>query len=115
MRRRRNVTGLKWLAVNGTRITPVITRGYATIDREWQSGDKIELELPMLVQRIRADTKVAADRDRVALRYGPLIYAIESVDQNVDSVLGNDASLSTAWKPELLGGVQIIKGSVHRR
>jgi len=102
--------GLNWLAVNGTRIAPAIEKGYATIDREWQTGDKIELELPMLVQRIEADAKVTANRDRVALRCGPLIYCIESVDQDVEAVLGDNAALSTEWKPDLLDGVSIIKG-----
>ena len=35
----------------------------------------------MEVQRIKADTHIAADRGLVALRYGPLIYNIERADQ----------------------------------
>jgi hypothetical protein len=46
----------------------------------------------------------------VALRYGPLIYNLESVDQSLDSVLSPTAPLSTEWKPDLLGGVVVIKG-----
>ena len=37
-------------------------------------------ELPMQVQRVTADPKIAADSGRVALRYGPLIYNVERAD-----------------------------------
>jgi uncharacterized protein len=104
------VEGLTSLAVNGKSIKPTIEKGYAILRREWKAGDRVELELPMRVQRIKADAHIAATRGRVALRYGPLIYNIESVDQNVDSVLSPTAPLSTEWRADLLGGVMVIKG-----
>ncbi len=64
--------GLKSLAVNGSRETVKFQNGYAVIARKWKSGDRIELELPLGPQRVKADERVAADRGRVALRYGPL-------------------------------------------
>jgi DUF1680 family protein len=105
--------GLVSLAVNGSPVaSPKIENGYAVIDRTWKAGDKIEFELPMKVQRVKASEKIAADRGRVALRYGPLVYNIESVDQNVDTaVLPPTSSLTTEWKPELLSGVVVIKGT----
>src|SRR5258707_14260825 len=76
------VSGLKALAVNGKAITPQIENGYAVITREWKAGDKIELELPLVPQRLTADDRIAADQGRVALRYGPLIYNVERADQS---------------------------------
>ena len=102
--------GITSLAVNGSPVTPVVDKGYAVLDRLWQPGDKIELELPLPVQRIKADRRVAADVGRVALRRGPLIN-IQSADQNVDLVLGSDAALSADWKPDLLHGVTVIQGT----
>jgi hypothetical protein len=103
--------GIVSIAVNGSPITPAIEKGYATISRTWKAGDKIDLVLPMKVQRVKASDKVRADAGRVALRYGPLIYNIESVDQDVDLVLGPGSVLSVEWKPDLLGGVTVIKGA----
>jgi hypothetical protein len=103
--------GLVSLAVNGMPVTPRIERGYAVLERSWKAGDRIELELPMPVQRVRADPKVAADRGRVALRRGPLLYNIESVDQNVELALKPNAALSSEWRPDLLGGVVVIRGT----
>lgn len=102
------VEGLKSLSVNGSNETVKLDNGYAVIEREWKAGDRIALELPLVPQRVKADGRVAADRGRVALRYGPLVYCIESADQNVDQVLRPDAPLTTEWKPDLLGGVVVI-------
>jgi DUF1680 family protein len=105
------VSGLQSLSVNGSRVTPKIEKGYAVITRDWKAGDKIDLELPMKVQRITADRKVAADRGLVALRYGPLIYNVENADQpNITLALGA-APLTTEWRGDLLDGVTVIKGA----
>jgi uncharacterized protein len=104
--------GITSISVNGTAITPTIENGYAVLSRIWSPGDRIDLVLPMQVQRIHADDRVAADRGRVALRYGPLIYNIEAVDQpNLDLPLKPDAPLTAQWQPDLLGGVIAIKGA----
>ena len=104
------VSGLKRLAVNGRLITPHIEKGYAVITRRWKSGDRIELELPMEPQRIKADPRVKADVNQVALQYGPLIYNIETADQqNLDQPLSNEP-LKAVWRPDLLGGVMVLSG-----
>jgi uncharacterized protein len=105
------VSGITSLAVNGEKITPTIDKGYAVITRDWKAGDKIDLVLPMKVQRITADEKVVANAGRVALRYGPLIYNIESVDQNINLILKPTSALTSQWKSDLLGGVVTINGA----
>ena len=105
------VNGVNSISVNGETIAPTIDRGYAAITRSWKAGDKIDLVLPMEVQRVTASTKVAATVGRVALRYGPLIYNIEGVDQNLDQALSPSSALTTQWQGDLLGGVMLIKGT----
>jgi DUF1680 family protein len=103
--------GIMSFAVNGSRVRPAIANGYASITRTWKAGDRIDLELPMRIQRVRADEKIAANRGRVALRYGPLVYNIEQVDQPIGGVLERSAPLKAAWRPDLLGGVLAITGT----
>jgi uncharacterized protein len=103
-------SGITSLSVNGRTVNPAIERGYAVIARTWTKGDKIELVFPMKVQRIRTNEKVGALRGRVALRYGPLVYNIEKVDQDINKVLAADAPLTTEWRGDLLGGVLVIRG-----
>lgn len=106
-----SVNGITAFSVNGKKVNPDIKNGYAMISRQWKAGDKIELVLPMKPMRIKADERIEDNRGRVALRYGPLIYSIESVDQDINKVLGPDAALTTEWKPDLLNGVMVIKGT----
>jgi DUF1680 family protein len=104
------VSGLKSFAVNGQVVKPRIEKGYAIITREWKAGDRIEVEFPMEVQRIKADTRIKDDVGRVALRYGALVYNVEKADQpDIDKPLGPDP-LRTEWRPDLLGGVMTIIG-----
>ena len=104
------IDGVKRFAVDGETVKPRIYKGYAVVTREWKTGDRIELELPMEPQRVTADRRIKADADSVALKYGPLVYNVEKEDnQNIDRKIG-DAPLSSEWRPELLGGVVVIKG-----
>jgi len=82
--------------------------GYVSFCRTWQPGDRIELRLPMDIQRMYADERVQADQGRVALQRGPLVYNIEDVDHDWQSrsvVLRPDMPLDAAWRDDLLGGV----------
>jgi hypothetical protein len=104
------VNGLVSLSVNGKPVTPVIEKGYAVVTRDWKAGDKIELELPLKVQLLKPADEIAALRGKVAFRYGPLVYNIERVDQDITKPLAADPKLSAEWRGDLLGGVTVIKG-----
>jgi DUF1680 family protein len=104
------VQGLTSLRVNDKHVAPNVARGYAVITREWKRGDRVELELPMRPQRVIADERIKADLGHVALMYGPLVYNVETADQPAIAQGLSDAPLETEWRPDLLGGVMILKG-----
>jgi uncharacterized protein len=107
------VRGVKRFAVNGQEVKPAIQKGYAVVTRDWKRGDRIDLELPMEPQRVQADKRIQADGDLVALKYGPLIYNVETADNgNLERKLG-DGPLTPGWRPDLLGGVMVITGRWH--
>jgi DUF1680 family protein len=104
------VRGVKRFAVNGHELTPVMRKGYAVVTREWKPGDRIELDLPMEPQRVVADSRIKANRDLVAIKYGPLVYSVETEDNvNIGRKLA-DAPLRTEWRADLLDGVMVIVG-----
>ena len=105
------VSGLVSLAVNGQKMTPRMDKGYAVINRAWRAGDKIEVVLPMQVQRVTADPKIAADRGLEALRYGPLIYNVERADNAAITNAIGKGPLQAVWRPDLLHGVMAITGA----
>jgi DUF1680 family protein len=103
-------SGLISLSLNGQPVTPELKQGYAVMDREWKAGDVVSLELPLPVQTIQPSSKIAATVGRIALRRGPLVYNLESADQDLNSVLDPAAKLTTEWRGDLLGGVMVISG-----
>ncbi|MGZ4973898.1 MAG: glycoside hydrolase family 127 protein, partial [Limisphaerales bacterium] len=101
------------ILVNGKSTKANIESGYATIDRKWKSGDVVQLNLPMPVRHVKAIDKVAADRGRVAIQRGPVVYCFEG-DDNDDRartlILSSNDSLTPEYRPSLLGGVTILRG-----
>ncbi|MBQ2374378.1 MAG: glycoside hydrolase family 127 protein [Alistipes sp.] len=66
--------------VNGKRVRAEVVDGYMPVQRAWQAGDKVELELPMPVRYSVADERVKADINRVCVTRGPLVYCAEQPD-----------------------------------
>jgi DUF1680 family protein len=54
--------------------------GYLYLDREWITGDKLEITFDMPVRRIRANSAVRDDAGCVALMRGPIVYCFEGAD-----------------------------------
>jgi DUF1680 family protein len=102
------------LKVNGKRVKFQVETGYAKLDRKWQAGDVVELNLPMPIRRVVANEKVKADTGRVALQRGPVVFCAEWADHPDGQVRGlilPDAQpLTASFAPALLNGVEVIKG-----
>ncbi len=108
-----DLRGMFKLSVNGETVNAPVVEGYAVVRRTWKAGDKVELVLPMDVQRIRCDSRVAANRGKVALQRGPIVYNFEERDQHM---LIDDVGVlpSAVYKPMrvegLFGGYFALKG-----
>ena len=102
------------LKVNDEPVSVQLKNGYAEINRKWKNGDVISLQLPMLTRRIVAHDSVKADRGKVALQRGPIVYCTEWPDNKdghvLNLLLSDDAQLTSEFSEELLNGVQIVKG-----
>lgn len=68
------------LILNDKKVSAQIEKGFVTINRDWKKGDRIELKLPMPVRYNTAIHEVEADRDRVCITRGPLVYCAEAID-----------------------------------
>ena len=102
------------LRVNGKNMPIKLEKGYVALDRTWKRGDVIELNLPMPVRRVMANEQVAADRGRVAIQRGPIVYAAEWADNPNGKVrnlmLTSNAGLTASFQADLLNGVEVVKG-----
>ncbi len=105
------------ISLNGEAVTLIVERGYAVLEREWQPGDTVTLDLPMTVQRVYADLRVEVNRGRIALRRGPTVYCLEAADNGSDLdwlTLPREAELTAEFVPDLLGGVVVLRGMARR-
>ena len=94
-----------------------IRDGYVRLRRNWKSGDTIHLTLPMPARRIVAHAGVKEDEGRMAIQRGPLVYAVEGIDNGghaLDLVIPRDAALRSRFRPDLLNGVEVISGEGSR-
>ena len=73
----------KWkLSINGVQINAKTENGFVTIDRIWNVGDKVILDLPMTVRINKTINKVKENKNRVAITRGPLVYVAEGIDNS---------------------------------
>ncbi len=74
--------------VNGKESNVLTTRGeYAEVNRKWSAGDEITVILPMTAKLLESNPLVEENRNQVAVKRGPVVYCLESVDLPKDTKL----------------------------
>jgi DUF1680 family protein len=95
------------VGINGETIEVSVNDGYLVLERIWKE-DVISLEFPMPVRKAAADSRVIENQGKIALEYGPLVYAFEQADQRLDLDqlrIAPSESFDPKMENELLGGV----------
>src|SRR6185437_9356486 len=99
--------------------TAPVEDGWLRLDRVWRSGERAVLELDMEPRFTRADPRVDAVRNCVAIERGPLVYCLEQVDHpggGLDEiVIDTSRPLTAKHRPDLLGAVTTVLAGGHRR
>ena len=101
------------IGVNGKNFSFEIKNGYAVIPNTWKKGDQIEVNFPMEVKTIISHEKVMANRGKVAVQRGPILYCAEGVDNQghaIDLELVEEKELKASFQPDLLNGVTVLEG-----
>jgi len=107
------------LKVNGQAIRDDLQSGkYFELNRAWSSGDIIELNLPMPVQLIESTPLVEETRNQVAIKRGPIVYCLESVDlpegvKISEVVIPRNIRLKPRFEKELLAGIMVLEGKAE--
>ncbi|MEX0288849.1 MAG: glycoside hydrolase family 127 protein [Flavobacteriaceae bacterium] len=102
------------LTVNGLPISNVVNGRFAKISREWKAGDLISLKMPMETKFIEGHPRIEEVRNQVAIKRGPIVYALESPDlpegtDITDVYISSSKALKAVHKPDILGGVTTIE------
>ncbi len=102
--------------IGGRRTAAQIDRGWITVRRQWMSGDRVELTLPMPARRVFAQDGIKDNIGKAALQRGPIVYSLEGVDNGgrvVDAVIPLTAEFTTVFQGEMLGGVTVLKADLR--
>lgn len=108
------------LHVNGQPVQAVLKPNtYATVERQWSEGDRIELDLPMRIKLMEGHYKIEETRNQVAVTRGPLVYCLESIDLPRDAhvweiFLPRKVEFTHKFEKDLLGGVVVLDGEARR-
>lgn len=99
------------ISINGEDIVFEIKDGYAQLNRHWQSGDLIELNLPLPVTKIVSKPEVTGNIGRMAISRGPLVYCAEWVDNGgrVRNLLVDPDLQFEVEKIDIVDGVKVLK------
>ena len=102
------------IRINGKKVKALIVNGFALLEREWKSGDVVEISLPMEPRFIKARDEVMADSGRVAVGMGPVVYCLEEVDNGPVREVTVDPSVRPQFTFEkgLLENVGTLKFAV---
>ncbi len=97
--------------INGQPAESQLTNGYFTIARTWVKGDKVEIHFDMEPRTVKAHPLVEADRGKVAIERGPVVYCAEWPDNDFSvrsAILPQKPVFTVESKPELLYGLNMI-------
>ena len=87
---------------------------YWRFERNWKSGDTLRIAIPMRSFNLKSHPSLTSNRGQIALQRGPLIYCVEQAD-NANPLpeihLLTYIEMQAAWKPGLLGGVNVLRGA----
>lgn len=101
------------ITVNGEAVEKTVGKdGYLAINRRWKKGDRIEFHLDMQPRTVKANARVEADRGRLAIERGPIVYCAEWPDNEFDIMtllLNREPKFEEVRRNDLLYGITQLK------
>ena len=105
------------VSINGNLVRDLnLEKGYLVLERTWQAGDIIDLELGMEPMFVASNPRIDATRNCLAIQRGPIIYCLEDGDQEIngrllDVEIDKNHPLLPRWEGDLLDGVMVIEAA----
>ena len=103
------------VVLNGKEQSVKMLNGYIYLNRLWTKGDQVEVSFDMPVKRVQSHPKVEYNKGLLALERGPILYALEGIDQSddfvFDIVIPRKTEFEELFDANLLGGIVYLKGN----
>ena len=104
--------------VNGQQVPLTPQEGFVAVKRAWKRGDRISLSMDMPVTLVESNPLVEETRNQVAVKRGPLVYCMESSDQQMNIFdVAIPADMKWGIKATMIGNqpVVAITGQARRK
>ena len=98
--------------VNGEKVEGELQNGYFCINRQWKKGDVVRVHFDMEPRTVKANYKVEADRGRISVERGPIVYCAEWPDNDFDVlsvIMNREPKFEVVEQPDLLYGLNQLK------
>ena len=106
------------LQINDQSVRYKQENGYIILERTWRSGDEIMLDLSMQIQFYESSPQIWDTAGKVAMKRGPLVYCVESIDHDnslsgIEYAVGESAVIR--WGDRELSGIPLVEMNGYRR
>lgn len=98
--------------VNGNTVESEIENGYFIVSKRWKKGDVVDVHFDMEPRTVKAHSEVEADRGRIAIERGPLVYCAEWPDNDfsvLSIIMNQKPKFELIERPDLLEGLTQLK------
>jgi DUF1680 family protein len=100
------------IKINGKHVKYAVGKGYASLNRKWKKGDKVELNIPMPVRKVVANKNVKEDTGKVCFIRGPITYCAEQFDNTkevIQIIIPEKTDFEVIFRKDFLGGATVLK------
>lgn len=100
------------VSVNGIAVRAQLEKGYFSILRKWKKGDVVEIHFDMEARTVKSHQLVEANRGRVAVERGPLVYCAEWPDNQhaiFSTLLNTNPVFEAVHEADLLRGITTLR------
>jgi DUF1680 family protein len=94
--------------LNGSTVNYTLKDGYALINREWASGDRITVVFDMPVSLVETNPHVRDKSGKLAVTRGPVVYCLEEKDNGKELFklhAGKPSVFNVKYQKDLLEGL----------
>ncbi len=103
------------VSVNGEQLPLELDRGYLVIERQWETGDVVTMDIPVDINFIESNPAVVTNQGKLAIQRGPLVYAAEWPDTEdntvLDMIISENSELNPVFRADdFPGGVFMLDG-----
>ncbi len=95
--------------VNGNPIKSVVEKGYLKIKMIWEK-DIVTIEFPMKIKKVKSNSFVRENTDKVAITRGPVVYCAEACD-NPEFDVWNLTVGTSKIREERENNIVVLKGN----